>query len=61
MTILNFRVLVDLLQHLLQPSTEADRSCMLPFLPFTSFQELLKMEPNEESNQTGCKKKTQLL
>jgi hypothetical protein len=50
MTIFNFRVLVDLPQRLHQPPTEADRSFMLSFLPFTSFQELLKMEPNEESN-----------
>jgi hypothetical protein len=49
MTILNFRVLMDLPQHLHQPPTEVDRSFM-SFLPFTSFQELLKMAPNEDSN-----------
>jgi hypothetical protein len=50
MTVLNFRVLMGLLQPLPQPSTEVDSSSVLPFLPFTSFQELLKMERKGDSN-----------
>jgi hypothetical protein len=50
MKILYCRVLMDLLQLLPQPSTEAEKSFILPFLPFTSFRELLKMEPNEKSD-----------
>jgi hypothetical protein len=44
------RGLVDLLRLLPQPSTEAEMSFTLPFLPFTSFQKLLKMDPNEKYN-----------